>query len=196
MKFLIAGLGNPGKRYQDTRHNAGALFLDALRKDLKFPAWKKSIKHRGELSEGEYEGMALTLVRPATFMNLSGDSIKTFFRDKKTPINLLVVHDELNIPLGEIKLSYNKSPGGHNGVLSIASQLKTNAFLRLRIGITPAASSVFKKPKKDVVSDDFVLSNFSTGERKKLEHVFKTALSATYALLTEGKEKAMTRFNA
>lgn len=196
MKFLIAGLGNPGKSYQDTRHNAGALFVDALRKDLKFPAWRKSIKHKADISEGEYENMELTLVRPNTFMNLSGDSIKTFFRDKKTPLNLLVVQDELNIPFGTIKLSHDKSAGGHNGIASVANILKTNAFTRLRIGITPTVSGSLKKPRGERLVNDFVLSNFSTSERKKLEAVFEKGIKATKTLLSLGKEKAMSLFNA
>lgn len=176
MSWIIAGLGNPGEEYTGTRHNVGRDFLLAIN------------KKEGE--KGKLFGKKALVVTPDVYMNNSGGPLRKLVTSKKAAATLVVLHDELDLPLGKVKFSYGSSAGGHNGVLSIQKALKTNDFVRLRIGIsgsTPGGKLKRPDPKKIT---DFVLGSFRPPEKEKLKKVQKLVSEALELLLTEGLEKA------
>src|SRR5689334_19392192 len=140
---LIIGLGNPGKQYENTRHNAGFIILDEIRKALDFPEFKFDNKFDAEISTGDYKLEAISykliLAKPQSFMNLSGQAVKKIMDFYKIPVeNIAVIHDDLDIELGKYKLSDDASAAGHNGVQSIIDHLGTQKFRRIRVGIEGA----------------------------------------------------------
>lgn len=152
---LIVGLGNPGEKYQETRHNIGQRVVDAL----------------------VGEEVAARLYKPRSFMNLSGPEVAEQLRFHKiNPADLLVIHDELDLPLGEVRLQHGRSSAGHHGVDSIIDELGTNAFWRLRIGIGP---------RGEVPGDQFVLERFNKVEEDKLKKVIEEAKEKTKSWLKE-----------
>lgn len=176
MQWVIAGLGNPGEEYEGTRHNVGRELLLAIN------------KKEGE--KGKLFGKKALVVTPDVYMNNSGAPIKKLITSKKAAETLVVLHDELDLPLGKIKFSFGSSAAGHNGVSSIQKALKTNDFIRVRIGIsgaTPSGKLKRPEPKKIV---DFVLGKFRPPEKEKLKKVQKLLSEALELLLTEGLDKA------
>lgn len=175
MQWIIAGLGNPGGEYTGTRHNIGRDFLTALAD--KIPKKAK-------------------IVMPDVYMNNSGGPLRKLVPSKKAAERLIVVHDELDIPLGKIKISYGSSAGGHNGVRSVQAALKTQDFIRVRIGISPStASGKLKRPEpKKIV--DYVLGKFKPAEQEKLKKVKKVVGEALGLILEEGKDRAMSEINS
>ncbi len=160
MKLIIA-LGNPGKQYEKTRHNAGFIVLDEIKKAWNFMDFQLSKKFNAEISEGVLDGEKIILAKPQTFMNQSGQSVGAILDFYKIPIeNISVIHDDLDINLGEYKVSLNCSAGGHNGIASIIEKLATQKFRRVRIGIEGAE----KKKTRVMAGSDFVLQNFSDTE--------------------------------
>lgn len=175
MHWIIAGLGNPGEEYVGTRHNVGRELLMAL--EDKLP--KKS-----------------KLILPGVYMNNSGSSIKKEVKSKKDAAHLIVVHDELDVPLGRIKISFGSSAGGHNGIKSIIKSLGTEDFVRIRVGISGAtASGKLKRPAPEKIVD-FVLGKFRPPEKEKLKKVKKLVAEALELITTESKERAMSEMNA
>ncbi len=161
IKFVV-GLGNPGSQYEETRHNAGAMFLAYLQKQLNLPVFKFDKYANALISSNE----KMNLVFPQTYMNLSGEAV-TSLKDKRglAAENILVVHDEKDIPFGEIRFQRAISSAGHNGVQSVIDHLNTNIFWRLRIGIGPVPANL--------TTDVFVLQKFSSEELNVLrEKVF------------------------
>jgi len=167
---LIIGLGNPGKQYEKTRHNAGFIVLDELRKKWDFPEFQFSKKFNAEISEGiksEVEPpiggstSRILLVKPQSFMNRSGQVVRTIMDFYKlTTEDIIVIHDDLGIDLGAFKVSADASAGGHNGVQSIMEALGTQQFKRIRIGIEGAE----RKKSRTVSGEAFVLQDFSEEE--------------------------------
>ena len=164
--YLIVGLGNPGKEYEGSRHNVGFLLLDMLEKEHNFPAFTLSKKHTSLVSEGILNKTKTILAKPQTFMNASGKAVKSLMQTKS---NLIVVHDDIDIPLGKIKISENRGSAGHKGIDSIIQTLGTKNFTRVRIGIQPA------KGKPNAV-DEFVLKSFTSTEAKSLTSSVTTAI--------------------
>jgi PTH1 family peptidyl-tRNA hydrolase len=185
-KVLIVGLGNPGKEYKYTRHNAGFLVIDKLAKTLKCKF--SLLKFDGMIAECPFKNREVILLKPLTYMNLSGNSVKPALKNYKIPLeNLLVIHDEIDLPLGKLKFKWN---GGstHKGILSIVNSLKTNAFSRLRIGIsTPDMRKYVRK--------DFVLNEFTPSELEILNEVIDIAIKGILIFLEENLGKAMTEIN-
>ena len=172
---LIVGLGNPGKEYENTRHNSGFLFVDELAKYLKVPNFAYQKKLKAEISEVDYKLKAISyklfLAKPQTFMNKSGDAVlalSKFYKIK--PENILVVHDDIDILWGNFKFSFGRSSAGHKGVESIIKTLKTKNFWRLRIGIQPTH-------KKHTSADKIILKKFTPAELKTLNQTIKKAIS-------------------
>lgn len=188
--FLIAGLGNPGKKYKGTRHNAGFMVLEKFKKTNRFPEFNISKKFKGSISEKTmYRDKKIVLLKPQTLMNMSGESVKTllsFYKIKDT--NLILAHDDLDIDIGEIKISKNKNHGGHNGVKSVIDKIGSKNFLRIRIGIK-------SKEMKGKEIEDFVLERFTEEEKKKIEEGIKKASKAIRIAIREGEEKSMNKFN-
>ena len=166
--FLITGLGNPGRRYKKTRHNVGFRIIDEFQKENGFPKFKPAKKFQAEISEGILGSKKVILAKPQTYMNTSGIAVRLLLGFYKiSPENLIVIHDELDLPIGEIKLSKDSGSAGHNGIKSIIQEISTQNFTRLRIGIKPDSEiSEYK---------DFVLKKFSKNEEQILNPVLKKA---------------------
>lgn len=183
--YLIVGLGNPGLKYQKTRHNAGFMIVEKisnekLKKDKKFPA---------KIAKTKIEGQNVILAAPTTFMNNSGQAVQTiaFYRKIKSK-NIIVVHDDIDIPLNKIRIKDKGSAGGHNGVKSIIQHLGAENFIRLKIGIGPQAHNL--------PSEKYVLQKFSKKELKILElEVIPRALNALQEILKNGPKRAMNKYN-
>lgn len=182
----IIGLGNPGKEYRYTRHNFGYTALDAIAKELGIRISMRRV--RGILGEGEIDGKKLILLKPTTFMNLSGLSVKALMsRYSIKPKDLLVISDEFNLPLGTIRIRRSGSSGGHKGLASIIGEIGTEEFPRLRIGIGPVPS--------DVDPIDFVLQKFTPEEYRLVPKILESVRDAVLLLLQNGIEMAMNRYN-
>jgi len=221
--YTIVGLGNPGTEYEKTRHNTGRMIVDALRQSYNFPEWKYDATLKVLLSVGVVGKEKIELVLPETFMNKSGQSIlsrigvvgTTSKKEGSGPVSapagkkaeqLVVIYDDLDLPLGSIKISFKRSSGGHRGVESIIKALKSEAFVRIRIGISPKTpTGKMKKPRGDAVVQDFILGVFKDAEMVEIKKVGKRVGEAVEILLSLGssskmvrtaREKAMGEFNA
>lgn len=194
--FYITGLGNPSEEYKNTRHNTGALAVEDFSKKNKLPLFEFDKKLKSLISLGEIEKEKITLILPQTFMNKSGDSIKTIITNKKKAENLIVIYDDLDIPLGKFKISFGRGSGGHKGVESLVRSIKTKDFIRIRIGIAPSTSSgKVKKPSGEKKIIDFILGDFNKKEIDILKKTFKKTNEAIETIIKEGKAKAMNKFN-
>jgi PTH1 family peptidyl-tRNA hydrolase len=181
--MLLVGLGNPGRQYEQNRHNIGFLFLDALAEKYGAPAWQT--KFKGEVSEIEHKGNRIRLLKPQTFMNLSGISTSEMANFYKIPLeDVVVIHDELDLPFCKFKMKQGGGSGGHNGLKSIDSHLGLN-YHRLRFGIGHPGD------KSKVHSH--VLSDFNAEENAKLEKVFKILLDESPYLLTHDFQRYMSK---
>ncbi len=179
---IIVGLGNPGSTYADTRHNVGFMVLDRLARHFNAP-WKAEKKYKGELAAGP----GLLLVKPQTFMNLSGESVGPLMRFFKfTPEQVLVIYDDISFPCGTMRLRAGGSAGGHNGMKSLIAHLGSDRFPRLRVGIGVPG-------QKDMVGH--VLGKFSPEEKPLLEDALARAEQAVLTLLRDGFEAAANQFN-
>jgi len=186
---LIVGLGNPGKKFQNTWHNLGFRVIDELADRNNFPSFKLSKKFKAEINEGEINGKKIVLAKPQTFMNNSGKSVKLLTKFYRKDLdNLLVIHDDIDLPLGKTRIIKNRGAAGHKGVQSIINELGNKNFIRFRVGIL---SKIGKQKKLE----DFVLQKFNKGEEKILKEVIEKAVRTIEFLLKEGLEKTMNEFN-
>lgn len=196
MYWIIAGLGNPGEEYENSRHNTGRVVLDYFRKKNDFSDWEKNKKLNALASKGKLARQNVLLIEPETFMNNSGKAIASLVKSKKQAEQLVVIHDDLDLSLGATKISFNRGAGGHKGIESIRRAIKTEAFVRLRVGISPATlSGKIKKPKGEKAVYDFILGNFKPKEMEILKKVAKKVSEALEAIVSEGKGIAMGKFN-
>ncbi|MBC8173929.1 MAG: aminoacyl-tRNA hydrolase [Chitinophagales bacterium] len=185
MKYLIAGLGNFGIDYHDTRHNVGFDVVDFLaqEKGVSFAS-----KRYADMTTFKLKGKTFILIKPTTYMNLSGKAIKYWLDKENIPYeNLLVVTDDLNLPLGKMRIKKSGSAGGHNGLKSVEEILNSNQYPRLRVGIGDG----FSKGKQV----DFVLGSWNAEEKIVVAEVVKKAADATISFALEGIERAMNKFN-
>lgn len=181
MKYLITGLGNIGYEYQDTRHNIGFNAVDALCKALE-GSWRND--HHGELSEVRFRGRSLVLLKPNTYMNLSGKAVRYWAQKEKIPLeNCLVICDDINLVFGKLRLRAKGSDGGHNGLKSIQESLATDAYPRLRIGI----GNNFSKGRQV----DYVLGSWSADEAAELPLLLEKVVETVKAYATIGIDRAM-----
>jgi PTH1 family peptidyl-tRNA hydrolase len=182
---LIVGLGNPGRKYAGHRHNVGFQCLDHLAE-----AWGLSFskrKHKALLAQGHIAGLKAILAKPQTFMNLSGQAVERMARFYKVPPeNILVIYDDLDLPVGKIRLRPEGGSGGHKGMKSVIEHLGSNGFPRLRVGIG-------RPTHGDPV--DYVLSDFAPDEQIAMEQAYERAVSAVELWLTEDIAAAMNRHN-
>jgi len=169
---LIVGLGNPGKKYDSTWHNAGFMALSELQQMLNFPTFKKSIKFKGELTKGEVNSETIILLRPLTYMNLSGSSVRILAKYYKVKNqDLIVIHDDLDLPLGKLRLAKDSSAGGHNGIKSIIEELSGKNFDRIKIGIKTSGL-------EKIAAADYVLMKADKAQLPLLLDQTKTAAEA------------------
>lgn len=196
MSYIIVGLGNPGEEYKNTRHNTGRIILEQIRKKNDCNEWEKDKKTNSLVSKGSIGKEKVLLVEPEGFMNKSGISLKTLITSVKKANSLIVIYDDLDLPIGTMKISFNKSSGGHRGVESIIKAIKTQEFIRFRIGISPAtASGKLRKPTGPQAVEKHILGEFKKPELETLKKVGKKVSEATEVLVTESLGKAMTLFN-
>ncbi|MFD2611548.1 aminoacyl-tRNA hydrolase [Paenibacillus gansuensis] len=185
MKWIV-GLGNPGTQYEDTRHNVGFMALDLLAERWNVKTWQS--KFKGLVGEANVSGSKVVLIKPMTYMNLSGESLRAFMDFHKADLlDLLVIYDDLDTELGKIRLRYQGSPGGHNGIKSIIQHTGTQVFNRIRIGISRPA------PGKNIA--DYVLSNFGKSEAEGLQQSLQQTVLAAEDFLMEPFEKTMAKYN-
>jgi PTH1 family peptidyl-tRNA hydrolase len=196
MTFVIVGLGNPQNKYSQTRHNIGCMVVDAFQKLHGLDGFEENDEIRSLVSHGQVAYRDVALLKPQTFMNKSGLAVTKAVLRQRDQDGLIVVHDDIDLPLSQIQVAYDKSSGGHNGVASVIERLGSQKFMRVRIGVVPTDESgnMNKPAKRDV--RDFVLSEF-TAEEKQLIHteVIPDALDAIHIIIEQGREAAMDAYN-
>jgi len=199
---LIVGLGNPGIKHEKTRHNLGFMVVDSFLKDFSSSlqnSWEEKKKFQSEIAEIDWQPKKgktekVILIKPLTFMNGSGLSVSSIAKFYKINTeDIWVVHDEVDLPLGGMKIRFGGASAGHKGVESIIEHLGMDKFWRFRIGIGPQKEKIQAKKVKAI--DNFVLGEFSEGEKGKAREIVKKAMKAIEDALEEGLEKAMNRFN-
>lgn len=202
---LIVGLGNPGEEYKNSRHNTGFIMLDFILglprvggvKAGKKIEWKQISGTKALFYKDSIGGKPTEYFKPTTFMNNSGVAV-AFVKDKHK-LNLkdiVVIYDDIDLPIGKMKISFDKSSGGHNGLESVIKKLKSREFVRIRIGISPETpSGKLRKPKgeKDVLK--FLLGEYKEKELAELKKLSKKVAQALETIVTEGKDKAMSLYN-
>ncbi|HHV05365.1 MAG TPA: aminoacyl-tRNA hydrolase [Anaerolineaceae bacterium] len=184
--FLIVGLGNPGIKYRETRHNFGFMVLDALADELNIPL--KKLKYKAMIGEGRLNDAKLILARPLTYMNNSGDAVWQLAKFFKVPHeHIMVAHDDLDLPLGVLRLRPGGGASGQRGVASIIQKLGTQDFPRVRLGIS--------RPPGQMDPVDYVLEKFLPSEKTLRDIVIKEAVAAIQVFVREGLNAAMNRYN-
>lgn len=186
--YLIAGLGNPGKQYERTRHNMGFDTIDELVDRHRIPG--SGIQHKAMYGKGMIAGEKVILAKPLTYMNLSGDSVREFINYYKMDpeTELIVIYDDIDLEPGQIRIRKKGSAGGHNGMKSIISQIGTQNFYRIKVGVGA------KPAGWDLA--DYVLGRFSTKEREEVDKAIEEAADAVEVILGEGIDAAMNKYNA
>jgi PTH1 family peptidyl-tRNA hydrolase len=199
---LIVGLGNPGLKHEKTRHNLGFMIVDAFLKDFSSSfqdLWKEEKKFQSEIAEINWqpkkgEAEKVILAKPITYMNGSGSAVSLISQFYKIdPSDIWIIHDEIDLPLGGMKIRFAGASAGHKGVESIIKHLGTDKFWRFRMGIGPQKEKT--QGRKVRAIDDYVLGEFSEGERGKAREIIKKSVKAVQDGLEDGLEKAMNRFN-
>lgn len=192
MAYVIIGLGNPEGQYAKTRHNAGRMLVERLAKETGFPEFTLRKVAKALVSEGSIDGEKVVLVLPDVAMNLSGKVIPSFVKSKPAAKKLLILRDELDMPLGTMKMTFGRGSGGHKGAESIMRALKTKDFAQLKIGISGATSKgAVKKPGTEEKVIKHVIGKFKPDEEVKLKKLFARAIEATEAFVAGDIEKAM-----
>jgi PTH1 family peptidyl-tRNA hydrolase len=196
MSWVIVGLGNPGAEYDNTRHNAGRMALEHFAKKNDLRDWKEDKKNELTVAKGAIGKHIFVLLLPETYMNKSGSAVLKYVKGPKAAEKMLVVYDDLDLPIGKIKLSYDRGSGGHKGLDSIMRAVKTRKFARIRIGVCPeAASGAMKKPQGEEAVNKFILGKFNALETEELKKVFKRVNDAITATVERGPMIAMNEFN-
>ena len=218
---IIVGLGNPGAKYLLTRHNLGFMLIDALSGEGRFQN-----KYKSQIKKSEWEGKSVLLVKPQTFMNLSGMAVREIVSFYKVPLeNLLVIHDDKDLPFGKMKFQKSRGDGGHNGVVSVHQELNSQDYCRLKMGVAPASTNkkleeIPEKSSRETIlwphkhirdgiltsdMDDsnlrpdtaqFVLSPFNPEEQIQLSRFLEQGVKAVHHFVKQGYEKSANQFNS
>ena len=187
VSWIVVGLGNPGDKYENTRHNAGFLVVDELARRGRFAVQKA--KHKALTSTAVIGGQGVLVMKPTTYMNLSGEAVGDAARFYKVPADhVLVISDDTDLPVGKLRIRKNGSAGGHNGLKSIIQHLGTDQFPRLKVGVG-------SKPHPDYDMADWVLGKLQGEDKKTMDEAVKRAADAIECLLKDGADKAMNKFN-
>ena len=187
--ILVVGLGNPGKKFKETRHNVGFSVVNEFSRENDFPGWKESKNNNCLYAKKEIAGEEVELIKSLNFMNSSGLIIKSISKKHNLkPENIFVVHDDIDLDLGKIKIVKNRGAAGHKGVQSVIDEILSKNFVRFRIGIQPETG----KPKN---VERFVLQKFNKQEEEKLKEVIKKSYLIIEATIKEGVERAMQEYN-
>ena len=184
---IVVGLGNPGKQYANTPHNAGYQVLDLLADELAF-RWRRSLRFKARLSQGVWNGERLLLAKPSTYMNRSGEAVARLLRfHRSSPDELVVVLDDADLPLGRLRVRARGGSGGHRGLASVIEHAGGEGFARVRVGIG--------RDERGAKLIDQVLRPLDAGQRRELSAAAKRGAAAVRCLIEEGPEAAMNRFN-
>ena len=187
VSWLVVGLGNPGGQYENTRHNAGFLTADELARRGRFAIQR--LKFKALTAAVEISGQGVLMMKPTTFMNLSGEAVGEAARFYKIPPDhVLVISDDVSLPLGKLRIRTGGSAGGHNGLKSIIQHLGADQFPRVKVGVG-------EKPHPDYDMADWVLGKFQGEDKKVMDEAVKRAADAVECYLKDGPQKAMNRFN-
>ncbi len=185
--YLIAGLGNPSKTYEGTRHNIGFTMIDAIGEKFDIDVTTK--KHKALVGRGIIEGMRVILAKPQTYMNLSGESVREIADFYKIePENIIIIYDDISLDVGQLRIRKKGSAGGHNGIKNIIAQLGTSEFPRIKVGVG-------NKPEGWDLAD-YVLSKYSKAEQEALEEAADGVIGAVKLMVMDEIEAAMNRYNA
>ena len=185
--WLIVGLGNPGSKYENTRHNAGFLVADELGERGRFPIQR--LKFKALTGAATIGGAGVLVMKPTTYMNLSGEAVGEAARFYKlAPDHVLVISDDVDLPLGKLRIRTGGSAGGHNGLKSVIQHLGSDQFPRLKVGVG-------SKPHPDYDMADWVLGKLQGEDKKVMDEAVKRAADAVECFLKDGPQKAMNRFN-
>jgi PTH1 family peptidyl-tRNA hydrolase len=187
-KWLIIGLGNPGKEYEWTRHNAGFLAADEIRTKIGASDWKKKLLSNARVSEGEIAGNQATLILPETYMNESGRAARKFVKSRDDLSRLIVLHDDVHIPIGEFKIKFSGGDAGHNGITSLSQHLASKDYIRIRIGVGPSDG-------RKVTLSDFVLEKFRPDEREVLKVTLPKIYDVIEDIIKIGLEEATKKWH-
>lgn len=185
MKYLVVGLGNPGAKYENTRHNIGFKVVEAIAKEFE---GSFSLDKQAEVAQVKFKGRTLVLIKPTTFMNLSGKAVNYWMQQEKIPLeNILVITDDIALPFGKLRLKGKGSDGGHNGLKDIQATLNSQQYARLRFGV----GNDFGKGRQV----DYVLGEWSAEENEQLEERIKTATEFIKGFATIGLQRTMSNWN-
>jgi PTH1 family peptidyl-tRNA hydrolase len=192
--FYIVGLGNPGAKYEKTRHNAGWWVLDACVAAWELPEAILRKRVEGRVTDGLVLKEEVTLLYPETFMNSSGSAVAKLV-PKDALSSLILIYDDVDVPVGKIKISFGNGAGGHNGVASVIERLGTKDFVRVRIGVSPQneVGTVVRPGGEDLAA--YVLAKVPAAEMKQYTEVLSLAIEAIEMIMAEGKERAMNKYN-
>ena len=194
--MLIVGLGNPGEEYLNTRHNTGRMILENIAKSNDFSDWKNNMKLKALSAKGEVGDEKFDFMLPETFMNNSGVAVAQVIDNPKKLKNLIVIYDDMDLSIGNLKMSFNRSSGGHNGLNSIIKKVKSQEFLRIRIGVSPhTPTGKMKKPKGEEAVLKFLLGKYKEDELKEIKKISKKVAEIIEMVSAEGKDKAMSIYN-
>lgn len=194
--YYIVPLGNPGDEYANTRHNVGWTACDFARGKWQLPALSRTAAFSGEQTQGVYAGTEIILLYPHTYMNNSGSAVVKLV-PKSAVSNLIVLHDDIDLPFGAVKIGKARGAGGNNGVQSIIDTLGTKDFIRIRIGIAQKSvwTGKIKRPTGGGPLERFVLKEFSSSEQKQLPSIYENITMILEIILKQGVEKAMNSYN-
>lgn len=196
MHHIIVGLGNPGDEYENTRHNVGRMVVEEVSRMQGGSDWRDDKKLHAKVAQVTSGTHSVTLVLPDTYMNRSGGSVSPLVRSTSATEGLIVVHDDIDLPLGTLRIVFDRGAGGHNGVLSIERSLKTRAFVRVRVGVIPTTPlGKLKKPKGADAVHDFILKQITKKDRERIMQVVVRAATAVWTVVEHGREVAMQEFN-
>ncbi len=185
--LLIVGLGNPGSEYESTRHNVGFRAADKVCEE--FSATLGRLKHKSLISECRISGKRVLVAKPQTYMNLSGESVAEICRFYKIPVDrILVIFDDVSLPVGMLRIRRSGSHGGHNGMKNISEHLSTNDIMRIKIGVG-------EKPTPEYDLRDWVLGKFQSGEDQMIAETLGKVAFAVKEILTAGVQSAMNKYN-
>ena len=203
--YFFVGLGNPGPDYEKSRHSFGRMVLLSLASkplgEMEIKDWQFDKKLKAQITHGSTSSPQggnknkFRFLLPENMMNNSGGCVKPLIKSQKDANNVVVIHDDVDLPLGALKISYNRGSGGHRGVESIVKALKTTEFVRLRLGVAPTTpSGKIKKPSGDKVID-FIIGNFKPAEGETVKKTIKQAKTVIQSLIEDGLAKTMNLYN-
>lgn len=197
MTWVIVGLGNPDEEHVRTRHNAGRMALEYFAKKKDFGEWKEDKKSKSFVVRGAIDRALAVCILPNTYMNKSGSAVQNYVKSVKAAEKLIVIYDDLDLPFGVIKVSFDRGSGGHKGIESIARAVKTKKFVRVRVGISRVnGKGETQKPKGESDVEKFILGDFSSSEFAQMKDLFQQTTEIIARVILEGRERAMNVSNS